>query len=78
MLDISDTPAGTPTPTGDGVGAGGLPVLEKLLRTMRKDPAKLAALHPPVSDLGADDALPAGFGELWATLYDVAVSGGDR
>jgi hypothetical protein len=78
VLDVPDTPAGTPAPRGDGVGAGGLPVLEKLLRTMRKDPAKLAALHPLVSDLGADDALPAGFGELWATLYDVGVVGGDR
>ena len=43
-----------------------LPVLEKLLRTMRRDPAKLAGLHPLVSDLAADDALPPGFAELWA------------
>ena len=78
LLDVPDTaPGRAPEATGDGVGRG-LPVLEKLLRTMRKDPAKLAALHPLVSDLGADDALPAGFAELWATLYDVGVAGGDR
>ena len=65
---------------GRDVDAGGdgppsLPVLEKLLRTMRRDPAKLAGLHPLVSDLAADDALPPGFAELWATIYDVAYGG---
>ena len=60
---------------GDGSGPANLPVLEKLLRTMRRDPAKLAGLHPLVSDLAADDALPPGFAELWATIYDVAHPG---
>jgi hypothetical protein len=59
--------------TANGSGASSLPVLEKLLRTMRRDPAKLVALHPLVSDLAAEDALPAGFAELWATI--VAVTG---
>jgi len=59
----------------DGAGPVNLPVLEKLLRTMRRDPAKLAGLHPLVSDLAADDALPPGFAELWATIYDVAIAG---
>ena len=52
-----------------------LPVLEKLLRTMRRDPGKLAGLHPLVSDLAADDALPPGFAELWTTIYDEAHQG---
>ena len=56
-------------------GPANLPVLEKLLRTMRRDPAKLAGLHPLVSDLAADDALPPGFAELWAAIYDVANQG---
>ena len=56
-------------------GAMCLPVLEKLLRTMRRDPAKLAGLHPLVSDLDADDALPPGFAELWTMIYDVADAG---
>ena len=56
----------------DGHGPASLPVLEKLLRTMRRDPAKLAGLHPLVSDLDADGALPEGFAELWAMIYDVA------
>ena len=59
----------------DGSGPVGLPVLEKLLRTMRRDPAKLAALHPLVSDLADDDALPPGFAELWTMIYDVAIAG---
>lgn len=59
----------------DGAGAFNLPVLEKLLRTMRRDPAKLAGLQPLVSDLAAEDALPAGFAELWETIYEVAVDG---
>ena len=61
--------------TADGSGPVSLPVLEKLLRTMRRDPAKLAGLHPLVTDLADDDALPPGFAELWTMIYDVALSG---
>ncbi len=60
---------------GDGQGLINLPVLEKLLRTMRRDPAKLASLHPLVSDLAADDALPEGFAELWNAIFDAAIAG---
>ena len=66
---ISDDP-GAP----DGGGSMSLPVLEKLLRTMRRDPAKLAGLHPLVSDLAADDALPPGFAEFWDMIHDVATT----
>jgi len=59
----------------EGTGPLGLPVLEKLLRTMRRDPAKLAGLHPLVSDLAAEDALPPGFADLWATIYGVSIAG---
>ncbi|MDE0700315.1 MAG: phospholipase D family protein [Acidimicrobiaceae bacterium] len=55
----------------DGNPATGLPVLEKLLRTMRRDPAKLNGLHPLVSDLADDDALPDGFAELWEVVRGV-------
>ena len=61
--------------TDGGPSPLSLPVLEKLLRTMRRDPAKLAGLHPLVSDLAADDALPEGFAELWAMILDVAETG---
>ena len=57
-------------------GFTNLPVLEKLLRTMRREPTKLAGLHPLVSDLAADDALPSGFAELWMAIYDEAHRGG--
>lgn len=53
-------------------GSANLPVLEKLLRTMRREPAKLAGLNPLVYDLAADGALPPGFAELWTTIYDEA------
>ena len=59
----------------DGPGPASLPVLEKLLRTMRRDPEKLAGLHPLVSDLAADDALPPGFAGLWTMIHDVADAG---
>ena len=64
----NETPEGGPNPLS-------LPVLEKLLRTMRRDPARLVGLHPLVSDLAADDALPEGFTELWTMILDVAETG---
>lgn len=54
-----------------------VPVLEKLLRTMRRDPAKLASLHPLVADLARDDALPPGFADLWALIHAAAPTEGD-
>ncbi len=65
-------------PHGDWIGGNGLPVLEKLLRTVRRNPAKLVALHPLVSDLAADDALPDGFSTMWKTIYAIAMSGAER
>ena len=58
----------------DSRGGVSLPVLEKLLRTMRRDPQKLAGLHPLVSDLATDDALPPGFADLWEMIFDVATA----
>ena len=76
QMNLLDAIEGVGRDADDGRdGAPSLPVLEKLLRTMRRDPAKLAGLHPLVSDLAADDALPPGFAELWATIYDVAHQG---
>lgn len=72
-MKLLDTIEGDGKGEADGeIGSVSLPVLERLLRTMRRDPAKLAGLHPLVSDLAEDDALPPGFAELWETLYDVA------
>ena len=51
-----------------------LPVLERLLRTMRREPGKLAELHPLVSDLADDDALPPGFTELWEMIHQIATT----
>ncbi len=75
LLDAVETAATEAHP--DGGGQIDLPVLEKLLRAMRRDPAKLAGLHPLVSDLADDDALPPGFAELWGTIYEVAIAGAD-
>ena len=71
LIGAIDIMEGEPV-TSDGDRGVSLPVLEKLLRTMRQDPAKLAGLHPLVSDLAADDALPEGFAELWKMIHDVA------
>ncbi|MCY4492438.1 MAG: phospholipase D family protein [Acidimicrobiaceae bacterium] len=60
---------------GDGHGKPSLPVLEGLLRTMRRDPATLERLHPLVSDLATDDALPPGFAELWQAIFKVTKAG---
>ena len=57
---------------GDGNDVVSLPVLEKLLRTVRRDPARLAGLNPLITDLAADGVLPEGFAELWETVHDVA------
>lgn len=75
QMDLLDAVERTDGEGDDMAGAFNLPVLEKLLRTMRRDPAKLAALHPLVSDLAADDALPPGFKELWETIFDAAIAG---
>lgn len=49
-----------------------LPVLEVLLRSLRTDPTRILAIDPLVQDLAADDALPAGFSEIWRLLRDLA------
>ena len=51
-----------------------LPVLERLVRTMRTNPRKLEGLRPLIEDLGADGALPEGFALLWETIGEVAFS----
>ena len=61
---------------GEGAGTVSLPVLERLLRTMRRDPDKLVGLHPLVSDLAANDVLPDGFAELWEMIHQVATTEG--
>ena len=68
LLDALDF--GSKDPAAFESGFANLPVLEKLLRTMRREPAKLADLHPLVSDLAEENALPPGFAELWMVIYD--------
>lgn len=83
LLDDDPSQLGLPEAVGragatysaDGNNATDLPVLEKLLRTMRRDQAKLAGLHPLVSDLAEDGALPDGFAELWEAVYGVTTEG---
>ena len=68
----------TTSPRGNGGGEYAVPVLERLLRTMRRDPDKLAGLHPLVLDLDDAEVLPPGFAELWATIHGVAIAGPAR
>ena len=76
QMDLLDAVEGVGAGTGvDGGSPVNLPVLERLLRTMRRDPSKLADLHPLVIDLADDDALPPGFVDLWTMIYGVAFPG---
>lgn len=73
QLELLDVIGRLSTDEPTAPGAFSLPVLEKMLRTMRRNPAKLLAIHPLVTDLAEDGALPPGFAELWATVHDVAL-----
>lgn len=76
QMDLLDAVEGVGAGAGsDGGSPVNLPVLERLLRTMRRDPSKLAGLHPLVIDLADDDALPPGFVDLWTMIYGVAFPG---
>ena len=55
-----------------------LAVLERLLRTMRRDPSRLLGLHPLVDDLKGDEALPEGFAGLWEAIHSVTTEEAGR
>ena len=50
-----------------------LPVLERMVRTMRNDPTRLLALDPLVRDLSADGVLDERFIDLWSALLEIAM-----
>ena len=75
QIDLREITKVVDSSASGGNGPSSLAVLEQLLRTMRRDPSKLLGLHPLVADLKADDALPAGFAELWDAIYNVAFKG---
>jgi hypothetical protein len=77
LLDVLDR-ATDDRAAGDQRSTTSLPVLEHLVRTLRRDPARLAAVDPLVTDLAADDALPPGFADLWQQLQVVAAQRGRR
>ena len=67
--------------TGEGAGTWRTsnsfdmpPVLEKMLKAMRSDPAKLLDIASLVKDLDHDGILPAGFIEVWSAVLEVAGS----
>ena len=75
QLDIVTVMRAIDTERSAGASAFSLAVLERLLRTMRRDPSRLLGLHPLVADLKADNALPEGFAELWDAIHEVAGEG---
>ncbi len=76
LRDIVERISDRPGAAGGAADAGlSRPVLEKLLSAMRRDPAKLAGIHPLVSDLADEGVLPPGFAELWGMIHDVATAG---
>lgn len=77
-FDLTDAPNIIDRSESGRNGSISFTVLEQLLRTMRRDPSKLAGMHPLIDDLRADDALPPGFAELWDAIHDVAIKGARR
>ena len=75
QLDLQELSGTLDRSASDGSGSISFAVLERLLRTMRSDPLKLAGLDPLIADLKADDALPPGFAELWDAIHRVAIKG---
>ena len=75
QVDLGTVLRAIDTERSAGGSAVNLAVLERLLRTMRRDPSKLLGLNPLVTDLKADDALPEGFAELWDAIHEVAGEG---
>ena len=75
QLDLTTVSRALDRSASDGTGSLSFAVLERLLRTMRTDPLRLAGLHPLIADLRADDALPPGFAELWEAIHDVVIEG---
>ncbi|MFZ6005776.1 MAG: phospholipase D family protein [Actinomycetota bacterium] len=73
LLDAIED-VGRDEPGDKSTAPGGLPVLESMLRTLRRNPAKLMAVDPLISDLATDGALPPGFSSLWSNLRSVAVA----
>ncbi len=75
QVDIVTVMRAIDTGQSAGTSAFSLAVLERLLGTMRRDPSRLLGLHPLVTDLKADDALPEGFARLWDAIHKVAEEG---
>ncbi|MDE0131205.1 MAG: phospholipase D family protein [bacterium] len=75
QIDLREVSTILDRSASDGNGSFSLAVLERLLGTMRRDPLKLAGLHPLIADLRSDDALPPGFAELWDAVHQVAIRG---
>ena len=75
QIDLREVSTILDRSVSDGNGSFSLAVLERLLGTMRRDPLKLAGLHPLIADLRSDDALPPGFAELWDAVHQVAIKG---
>ena len=82
LLDeLSLDDSGEDIGTGEGAGTWRTsnsfdmpPVLEKMLKAMRSDPAKLLDIASLVKDLDHDGILPAGFIEVWSAVLEVSGS----
>ena len=78
QVDLPAVIGSIDTQQSAGSSAFSLAVLERLMRTMRRDPSKLLGLHPLVADLEADEALPKGFAGLWDAIHSVATEEAGR
>ena len=75
QLDLLEVSRALDRSVSERTGSISFAVLERLVRTMRRDPLRLAGLHPLIADLRTDDALPPGFADLWDAIHRVAVEG---
>ena len=60
----------------DGYSTVAAPLLDALLRTLKRNPARLRALHTFVESFAADEEtaalLPEGFDEVWNPIWALA------
>ncbi|WP_420612706.1 hypothetical protein [Candidatus Spongiisocius sp.] len=78
QVDLGTVIRSMDTDRSDGNSRVNLAVLERLLRTMRRDPSRLLGLHPLVDDLKHDDSLPEGFAGLWEAIHSVTTEEAGR
>jgi hypothetical protein len=76
MRALSDPVRDDPSGASQTARSPGIPLLESLMRTLDRDPRRLAAVRRIVDDLRADperaNLLPDGWDGVWDAIAEVA------